>query len=250
MPGAAGLAGKIKEVDLNDPFFEKIAGSVTTTADLAEAGVTSMVVKLRYGVRDDGTAPKDTQEIPLAATGDKGAYAFFMDRRRSVELEYQVVVNYKAGHAIGDTQSQVTSPWIRTTTRNLDIDPRAVGAVFPVNLVLGSVDWTSVRSVQSTVLYQSNGVKGERTQVLSQAAPPKSSPSGRPRAAQILPRTERLHLRHCPGDGRGGGGGRFHRRHQSAHGAGGSRQHQRDGPAGAVPQDHGRALVRWRPRPA
>ncbi|HYG61649.1 MAG TPA: hypothetical protein VEL74_03640, partial [Thermoanaerobaculia bacterium] len=171
LPGAAQLAGRIKEVDLNDPFFERIVGAVSTTADLAAAGVNSMVVKLRYGVRDDGTAPKDTQEFPLSKAGDKGSYAFFMDRRRSVELEYQVVASYKAGFAIGSTDTQATSPWIRTTTRNLDVDPRIVGAVFPVSLVLGNVDWTSVQSVQSTVLYDHGAVHAERTVVLTQAAP-------------------------------------------------------------------------------
>jgi hypothetical protein len=171
MPGAAQLPGRIKEVDLGADFFDRVAGTVTTTADLASAGVTSMVVKLRYGVRDDGTAPKDTAEVTLDSTGDQGTYAFFMDRRHSMELEYQVVVNYKAGYAIGDTQTQVTSQWIRTTTRNLDIDPRSVGVVFPVNLVVGAVDWTSVRNVQSTVRYQSDGVRGERTVLLSETSP-------------------------------------------------------------------------------
>jgi hypothetical protein len=171
LPGAAQLAGRIKEVDLNDPFFERIAGTVTTSADLASAGVNSMVVKLRYGVRDDGTAPKDTQEFSFTKTGDKGSYAFFMDRRRSVELEYQVVATYKAGFAIGSTETQATTPWIRTTTRNLDVDPRVVGAVFPVSLVLGNVDWNSVQSVQATVLYDHGGLHAERTVVLTQAAP-------------------------------------------------------------------------------
>jgi hypothetical protein len=189
MPGAAQLPGRIKEVDLDAAFFDQVAGTVTTTADLASAGVTSMVVKLRYGVDDDGTAPKDTKEIALDATGDSESYAFFMDRRHSMELEYQVVVNYKAGFAIGDTQTQSTSPWIRTTTRNLDIDPRSVGVVFPVNLVLGAVDWQSVRNIQSTVRYQSNGVRGERTVLLTEgstsAVVPVRPPDGQSRRYSV-----------------------------------------------------------------
>ncbi len=171
LPGATQLAGRIKEVDLNDPFFERITGTVATSADLAAAGVSSMAVKVRYGVRDDGTAPKDSKEILLKQTGDSGAYDFFMDRRRSVEVEYQVVVNYKAGFAIGSTETQATSPWIRTSTRNLDIDPRSVGAVFPVSLVLGNVDWTSIQSVQTTVSYAHGSVHDDQMVVLTQAAP-------------------------------------------------------------------------------
>ncbi len=189
--GAAALRGRIKEIDLADPFFERIAGTVTSTANLEEAGVTSMVVKLRYGVRDDGTAPKDTQEFTITRAGDKGTYAFFMDRRRSVDLEYQVVVSYRAGFAIGATDSQITSPWIRTSTRNLDIDPRAVGSVFRAGLVLGNVDWSSVQSVQSTVLYddRTTGVHGERTVALNQTTPaavvPIRPPAGGSRSYRV-----------------------------------------------------------------
>lgn len=173
LPGAANLPGRIKQVDLNDPFFERVRGTVTSTADLASAGVTSMVVKVRYGVRDDGTGPKDVKEFVVARSGDSGSFDFFMDRRRSVTLEYQVVVSYKAGFAIGVTETQVTSPWIATTTRNLDIDPRSVGAVFPVTLVLGNVDWGVVTQVKSTVSYtdDASGTRGERTVLLTQASP-------------------------------------------------------------------------------
>ena len=35
--GDAQLAGRIQEVDLNSPFFERISGTVTTSADLKAA---------------------------------------------------------------------------------------------------------------------------------------------------------------------------------------------------------------------
>ena len=97
-----GLAARTHQVvDLNDPFFERVIGHRHDQCGARHAGVSSMVVKLRYGTRDDGTAPKDTQEFVLHQGGDKGAYSFFMDRRLSVELEYQVVVNYKPGSPSG-----------------------------------------------------------------------------------------------------------------------------------------------------
>jgi hypothetical protein len=171
--GTASLRGRIKEVDLQDSFFERISGTVTTSADLKAAGIASMVVKLRYGVRDDGTAPKDTQEIVLRQTGDQGSYSFFLDSRFSVELEYQVVISYQAGFALGDPEAQATSAWIRTTTRNLDIDPGVAGAVLPVSVVVGQVDWAAVRGIQTVLDYQDpvSGVRGQRTLVLNQANP-------------------------------------------------------------------------------
>ena len=173
LPGASEMRGRIKEIDLNDPFFERIRGTVTSTADLAAAGVTSMVVKLQYGVRDDGSRPKDTKEVVIAKTGDSGSFDFFMDKRKSITLEYQVVVTWKAGFAIGATETQSVSPWILTTTRNLDIDPQAVSTVFPVTLTLGAVDSNVVTQVQSVVRYAdaASNTQGERTVLLSQASP-------------------------------------------------------------------------------
>lgn len=183
--GSASLRGRIKTVDLNDPFFQRVNGTVTTSAELDKLGVSSMVIKIRYGVRDDGSSPKDTQEFVFTKAGDKGEYAFFMDRRFTADIEYQVVVSYKPGFAIGKDDVQSTSPWIRTSTRNLDIDPRSFATSFPVSLVAGAIDWTGVNSIQSRVVYDDPraSVHGERTVVLTQAAatavvPIKTAPTG------------------------------------------------------------------------
>ncbi len=171
--GDADLAGRIQHVDLGGTFFEVLAGRVTTTADLAEAGVRSMVVKLRYGQREDGGFPKDTAEVLLRQTGDAGDFAFFLDHRLSVELEYQVEAHYASGFAIGERVGKATTEWIRTTTRNLDIDPGQLGMVFPVTLATGQVDWDQVQRVQTKVTYvdAESGLSGESTHVLTRDEP-------------------------------------------------------------------------------
>ncbi|MGH8531186.1 MAG: hypothetical protein ACREV1_00300 [Gammaproteobacteria bacterium] len=151
--GDVSLKGRVKMVDLNDPFFDVVAGTVTSTADFAAQGVRAMLVKLRYGVRPDGTGPKDTKEFPLTKTGDGGSYAFHLDHTFSMEIEYQVLVHYQEGFALGDAAAEAASPWIRTSTRNLDIDPRLLGTAFSVTLASGQVDWNVVKSIQSTVEY-------------------------------------------------------------------------------------------------
>jgi hypothetical protein len=164
---AAQLPGRIQEVDLDDPFFAKIAGSVTTSVDLAAAGVSTMVVKLRYGTRDDGSFPKDSKEFVLAKAGDQGTYEFLLDRGKTVDLEYQVVVTWKSGFALGSADVQTTSDWIRTTTRNLDVDPAQFGAHFPVTLALGAVDWSGVQSAVSTLEHAGDA----RTTMFAQGTP-------------------------------------------------------------------------------
>lgn len=173
LPGASNMPGRIKEVDLGSPFFERISGTVTTSANLDELGVSSLAVKLRYGVRDDGTAPKDSVEFILRDPGEVHNYSFFLDRRLTMELEYQVVVNYQSGFALGDPATVATSPWKRTTTRNLDIDPAEVAATFPVRLTAAQVDWTAVRAIEATLDYrdEATGRSDSRTVALTQAEP-------------------------------------------------------------------------------
>ncbi|MEM7052531.1 MAG: hypothetical protein AAF604_22905 [Acidobacteriota bacterium] len=165
------LSDRIVLVDLRHPFFERLEGSVSSTADFEAEGVRSMNVKVRYGVREDGSGPKDTDEFVLNAPGETGSFAFHLDHRLSVELEYQVIVHYRAGFALGDGSSSATSPWIRTSTRNLDIDPRVVGATFPVTVTAGQVDWAAVQSIQTEVRYPeaAAGANASSTHVLTQS---------------------------------------------------------------------------------
>jgi hypothetical protein len=168
--GDAQLAGRIKEVDLDSPFFQRISGTVATNVDLNALGVTSMVVKLRYGVRDDGTTPKDTAEFVFTEKGQKGNYSFMLDRKFTMDLEYQIVVKYEPGFAIGDPSLEAVSPWIKTTTRNLDVDPAEVEAVFAIDLAVAQVDWNAVSSIECTLNYDDASPQAIRqaTAVLTQ----------------------------------------------------------------------------------
>ncbi|MCB9716469.1 MAG: hypothetical protein H6712_21590 [Myxococcales bacterium] len=171
LAGDSDLRGRIKRVDLDDAFWKTIAGTITSNADFEKAGVSSMVVSLRYGVRPDGSGPKDTAELVLEKEGDEGKYEFFLDHLKSIELEYKVTVSFKAEYAIGSQKTKAESGWIRTTTRNLDIDPRELRAVMPVRVVAGQVDWDAVKSLQTTVTYRDppNHIEAARTLTLSQS---------------------------------------------------------------------------------
>ncbi len=169
--GEADAPGRILRIDLNDPFWSRIEGSVTTSADLAAAGVGSMAVNLRYGTREDGTAPKDIESFAITATDQKHEFAFLMDPAFAVDIEYQVTVQYRSGFAIGDPEIEATSPWIRTSTLELDIDPREIDALMDVGLAAGDVDWTAVSQIQATVTYEDDGAGLDRSRdvVLTQA---------------------------------------------------------------------------------
>lgn len=168
--GDSNLVGRIKVVSLDDPFFDRIAGTVTTTADLEAAGVSSMNVAIRYGVREDGSFPANSWDKPLTATGQSHDYEFWMDRRKNVVIEYRVTANYRPDYAIGDTELVHQTGWIATTARNLDIDPRALEALLPARLSAGQVDWGAVSQIQCEVAYRDDdaGLNASRTVVITQ----------------------------------------------------------------------------------
>jgi hypothetical protein len=171
--GDAQLRGRIKFVDLDDDFFSFLKVTVTTNADLADLGVNSLVVKVRYGVHPDGRAPFKTDEFLLKAKGEEKSTTFPMDHRRTMDFEYQVVVNYNPDFGIGHDVTQMTSPWIRTSTRNLDIDPRSVQGLLMVRLLKGQIDFDVVRSVQAQVIYEDekNGIHAEQTVQIDRDSP-------------------------------------------------------------------------------
>ncbi|MEM7158219.1 MAG: hypothetical protein AAF799_35585 [Myxococcota bacterium] len=166
--GDANLPGRIQRVDLDTEFFQAVEGSVTTSAKLDEAGVTSMSVGIRYGYNEDGSFPKDTKEFVLDKTDEKKAFQFWMDDRRTTKLQYKVQVNYRADYAIGASETALSTDWIDTELRNLDIDPRAVQGLLPVRLTAGSVNWDSVTNIQAKVSYRDadSGIDASRTVVI------------------------------------------------------------------------------------
>jgi hypothetical protein len=169
----ARLRSLVQEVDLDDPFFKVLSGKVTTTAELEDYGIASMIVKLRYGVRPDGGKPKDTKELELNKAGDSFDYQFALDGKQDRSLEYQVVVNHKPGVALGVQTSSEETPWIRTTTLQIEPAPGDVANLFVIDLVSAGVDWATVRNVEARFIYKdaASGLDVGQSYLLSQQKP-------------------------------------------------------------------------------
>lgn len=173
LPGASDLPGRILEVDLDADFFKTVEGSITTSADFAVMGVTSAAVKLRYGVKPDGTPWKDHAEVVLNNPGDSKPYRFFIDHLGTREVEYQVVLTNRPDSAIGHDAAVEETPWIPTTTRNLDINPLRFSSVLRVSVEAAMVDWTAVKQIQAHITYEdaASGISAADTKILTSAAP-------------------------------------------------------------------------------
>lgn len=173
LEGATNLRGRIQDVDLAADFFKTIEGTITTTADLASMGVASANVKIRYGVKPDGQRWKDEDEAVLKAPGDAKSYRFFVDHVGTREIEYQVVLTNRPDSAIGHDAATEESPWIPTTTRNLNINPLSFSSVMRVHVEAAMVDWNLVRQIQAHIIYEDphSSIAAADTKILTKDAP-------------------------------------------------------------------------------
>ena len=173
LEGASNLRGRIQEVDLNADFFKTIEGTITTTADLASMGVASANVKIRYGLKPDGHRWKDEEEAVLRAAGDSKPYRFFVDHAGTREIEYQVILTNRPDSAIGHDATTEESPWIPTTTRNLNINPLSFSSVMRVGVEAAMVDWNLVKQIQAHIIYEDarSGVTAADTKILTKDTP-------------------------------------------------------------------------------
>lgn len=173
LAGAESLPGRVQLVDLDGEFFKVIAGRISTSADFAASGITQVSVKLRYGLKPDGTRWKDEDEVLLTKAGDGRDYRFFVDHAGTRELEYQVVITNRPDAAIGHEAATETSAWIPTTTRNLDINPLQFGSVMRVQLEAAMVDWNLVKQIQAQLRYEDagTGLRAADTRLLTREAP-------------------------------------------------------------------------------
>ena len=152
---AAELAQRIHPIDLNNPLFQRLKITIECPdVDFAAEGVAQMTVEIRYGVRPDGTGPKDTGAALLRQTSDRVDLEFFVDHTRNLEYEYRLVVDYRADFGVGSRQTHVEGPWTPTELRTLAVHPRWLQLMVPARVVLAPNVPTDVTEVQVSVRYR------------------------------------------------------------------------------------------------
>jgi hypothetical protein len=128
---------------------------------------------VRYGTKPTGQRFKDEDEAVLRAPGDTKTYRFFVDHLGTREIEYQVVLTNRPDSAIGHDATTEESPWIPTTTRNLNINPLSFSSVLRVQVEAAMVDWTMVKQIQAHIQYDDprSSLTAADTKILTKDAP-------------------------------------------------------------------------------
>lgn len=172
LPGMATGSSRIQQISLDDQFFKRIEGAFSTQSNLAELGVHSMDVELRYGTTEGQTGPAHDESFVITADGQNLPFGFFRDFKNTLELQYKVTVNYKPDTAIGNDASKLETAWVKTTDRFIAIDPRAAGGIVEIDVQAASVDWALVKQIQAKVIYDdaAGDMDGETTVILKPQA--------------------------------------------------------------------------------
>lgn len=141
-------------IDLNHPFFERLNINVNSRdVDFTAEGVSQLTVQLRYGVRADGSTPKDTAEVILRAANESKDFSFFLDKTLNREYEYKLIADYRNDFGIGLRTPRVESPWIKTEVTTLTARPGLLGSVLPVTVALAPNLPEDISEIQARVRY-------------------------------------------------------------------------------------------------
>jgi hypothetical protein len=148
------LSARVHVIDLNNPFFKRVKIRVDCPGvDFNAEGVSEMTVEVRYGIRPDGTGPKDTGSALLRQPSDAVELEFFVDHTGDLGYEYRLIIDYKANFGVGVRQTHVEGPWTPTELRTLSVHPRWLGVMVPAVVEMSPNTPEDVKEIQVAVRY-------------------------------------------------------------------------------------------------
>ena len=151
----AELVKRIHVIDLNNEFFQRINIRVDARdVDFAAEGVSQLTVEIRYGVRQDGTAPKDNPSVILRSNTDLQDLVLFVDQTGTLTYSYRLIVDYQQGFGLGVRETHVEGPWTDSQLRTLSVHPSWLGVMVPARLQLVPNTPDDVVEVQVSARYK------------------------------------------------------------------------------------------------
>ena len=136
------LENYYREVDLNDPFFQRVRVAVSVANVFAADHIDSVIVTLSY-------AGANAQPISLTFTATKLAdnASWELDPAVGMTYSYTVVVAFKQDGFAGDA-SQAVSPTITSTTPAIVIDPGDFYTMVNLDVQAPALPWDRYAEVQ------------------------------------------------------------------------------------------------------
>jgi hypothetical protein len=169
------LNNAIREVSLDEEFFNRLVATVSMGGDLSVAGINSVAVNLEYpGVRAaneeptnvDGVIFKPDQLAPHTFTN-------WLNDKKDRRYRYAMDIHFKPDSPYVGKDVHVTTPWEVTRDRQLSLDPLDKLGLLDVEVSLGQIDATQISQVQVELNYQdtANGFDTQKTIALKPGDP-------------------------------------------------------------------------------
>ena len=161
-------ARHLREIDLNDRFFQVLDSDISTTADFEALDLQALVVDLQYGGSTDNPSVAGSAQFTPAKKDPAHFQAFFQQENYS----YRYKLNYMFGQSenIAAQHHNYETPWQTTTSRALVAHPPDDIAMLHVFLDPGVVDWDVVSKIETRLIYEdpANQFNVERTFLVAQ----------------------------------------------------------------------------------
>ncbi|MXO90848.1 hypothetical protein [Pontixanthobacter aquaemixtae] len=187
----------IFEVDMDDPFFDRLRTTVTMGQDLAAIGVSSVAVNMEYpGEREAGENAEHIDGFEFRpGDSENKLFTTFLDDDGTREYRYRMTITFDPTTEWRGKDSQVVTPWLVSAETQLTLAPIDAVERLDVEIALSNQHSESVTQVEVEVRYENpaTGFKDNRTFVLE---PGGESHNWRLRLADNAPRGYEYRVRY------------------------------------------------------
>lgn len=144
------------EVDLNDPFFQKIEVIVNAPIDFKQIGLKSAQVALDYGKPANPINYKHADFIFEAEQKTEQKFEVFMNSELDTTYAYTVQYHFDPGTAWEGRAFSYEIPPKRTEDRTLQINPFENFGFLNIQVFPNKIDWGIIDSVEVYLNYRSS----------------------------------------------------------------------------------------------
>jgi len=157
----------IFEVDMDDPFFDRIISTVTMGQDLAAIGIASVAVNMEYPAERPPGRDADHIDGFLYRPGDTESNAFttFVNDRNDRDYRYRMTITFDPTTEWRGKDSQIITDWITTADKQLPLAPMNAIELMEVQVSLSSLQNELIAQVEVEVEYNNpaTGFSDRRT---------------------------------------------------------------------------------------
>lgn len=161
----------IFEIDMDDPFFDRVIATVSMGQDMSALGIASVAVNMEYPAERPPNADADHIDGFLFRPGETDSRSFttFVNDRNDRDYRYRMTITFDPTTPWRGKDSQIITDWITTADRQLPLAPMDSIELMQVEIGLSTLQNELISQVEVEVEYTNpaSGFSDRRTFVLT-----------------------------------------------------------------------------------